>query len=60
MIAKDGDQARRAAQRRELDERRVVMHERFEILSAFGNHPVKLARKDRRVSGDNLLALSME
>lgn len=60
MITENGNQAGRAAQGRELNEGSVVMHQRFEVLSAFRNHPVELARQNRGVSGDNLLALTRE
>lgn len=58
VITQDSDHARRTADRRKLDECCVVMHQRLEILCAFGDHPVKLARKNSGISGDDLLALS--
>ena len=57
MIAEDGDQAGRATNGRKLNEGRVVVHKRFEIFSAFRDHPVKFARQDGGISGDDLLAL---
>ena len=57
MIAEDGDQAGRATNGRKLNEGRVVVHKRFEIFSAFRDHPIELTRKYRGVPGDELLAL---
>jgi hypothetical protein len=57
MITKDGNQAGRTPNGRELNEGSVVVHQRLEVLGAFRDHPVELARENSGISGDNLLTL---
>ena len=57
MVSIDSDHARGTTNRRELDERSIVMHNGLQIFGAFRDHPIELTRKYRGVPGDELLAL---
>lgn len=57
MVPVHRDQARRASEGREVNKSCIVADNRLEIVCAVGHHPIQLARQDRRVSGNDRLAL---
>lgn len=59
VVANNRDYAGRAANRGELNERRVVVHQSFQILGTLCHHPVHLARKDGAIPRDELLSLQV-
>lgn len=50
MVTVDRDQASRAAERREVDEGGIVVHNALQLLGSIRDHPVQFAGKDGRVS----------
>ena len=57
VITVDGDETGRATQSRELNEGAIVAHDCLQILSAVGDHPIQLARKDGSIARDDRLGL---